>query len=96
MTEEDFGKQMRVLKEKELEIKSQMYELQKQYLKEYPLQVNDKCVGSDGKVCWISNICFFGASTSMYFTVNYPKKNGERSQVDRNVYRGLTKIQKNK
>lgn len=33
MTEEDFVKQMRVLKEKELEIKYQMHELQQQYLK---------------------------------------------------------------
>lgn len=96
MTEKDFAKQMRALNEKEMEIAHQRYELQRQYLKEYPLQINDKCVTYDGRVCWISDICFFGASTSMYFTVNYPKKNGERSQVDRNVYRGLTKIQKNK
>lgn len=96
MTEEDFEKQMRALNEKEMEITHQKYELQRQYLKEYPLQVNDKCVDSDGKVCWISNIRFFGASTSMYIMVNYPKKNGERSQVDRNVYRGLTKIQEDK
>lgn len=96
MTEGDFEKQMRALNEKEIEIAHQKYELQRQYLKEYPLQENDKCVDSDGKVCWISNICFFGATTSMYFTVNYPKKNGERSQVDRNVYGGLTKIQEDK
>ena len=93
MTEKDFEKQMRNLNDKEMEIAHQKYELQRQYLKEYPLQVNDKCVDRYGKVCWISNIRFFSkSSTSMFFTVNYPKKNGERSQVDRNVYEGLTKI----
>lgn len=97
MTEKDFEKQMRALNEKEMEIAHQKYELQRQYLKEYPLQVNDKCVNCDGKVCWISNIRFFGkSSTSMYFLVNYPKKNGERSQVERTVITGLTKIQEDK
>ena len=97
MTEEDFEKQMRALNEKEMEIAHQKYVLQRQYLKEYPLQVDDKCVDRDGKVCWISSICFFNdSSTSMYFLVNYPKKNGERSQADRHVFTGLTKIQENK
>lgn len=93
MTREDFEKQMRALNEKEKEIANQKWKLQRQYLKEYPLQVDDKCVDRDGKVCWISNIRFFGeSSTSMYFLVNYPKKNGERSQVERSVYRELTKV----
>lgn len=97
MTEEDFVKQMRALNEKEMEIAHQKYALQRRYLKEYPLQVDDKCVDRDGKVCWISNIRFFSeSSTSMYFLVNYPNKNGERSQVGRNVFRGLTKIEENK
>lgn len=97
MTEEDFKKQMRALNEKEMEITHQKYELQRQYLKEYPLQVNDKCVDRDGKVCWISKIRFFNeSSTSMCFLVNYPKKNGERSQVERIVLIGLTKIQEDK
>jgi hypothetical protein len=97
MTEKDFEKQMRALNEKEMEIAHQKYELQRQYLKEYPLQVDDKCVNRDGKVCWISNIRFFSkSSTSMYFLVNYPKKNGERSQVERTVITGLTKTQEDK
>lgn len=97
MTKDYFVKQMRVLKEKELEIKHQMYELQQQYLKEYPIQINDKCVDSDGKVCWVCKIRFFNeSSTSMCFLVNYPKKNGERSQVERTVLIGLTKIQEDK
>ena len=94
MTEEDFVKQMRALNEKEMEIAHQKHELQRQYLEEYPLQVGDKCVDRDGKVCWISNIRFLGeSSTSMYFLVNYPKKNGERSQVEHSVYRELTKVE---
>lgn len=94
MTEKDFEKQMRALNEKEMEIVHQKYVLQRQYLKEYPLQVDDKCVDRDGKVCWISNIRFFNeSSTSMYFLVNYPKKNGERSQVERTVITGLTKVE---
>lgn len=77
MTEEDFRKQMRVLKEKELEIKSQMYELQKQYLKEYPIQINDKCVDRNGKVCWVCKIHFYDLSTTgLQFMVNYAKKDG--------------------
>lgn len=63
MTEEDFVKQMRVLKEKELEIKYQMHELQQQYLKEYPIQINDKCVDRGGKVCWVCKIHFYDTST---------------------------------
>ena len=97
MTEKDFEKQMRALNEKEMEIAHQKYELQRQYHKEYPLQVDDKCVNRDGKVCWISNVRFFSpSSTVMYFSVNYPKKNGERSQVDRNVFTGLTRIREDK
>lgn len=94
MTEEDFTKQMRALNEKEMEIAHQKYELQRQYLKEYPLQINDKCVAYNGRVCWISDIRFVNeSSTSMYFLVNYPKKNGERSQIKSTVYREPTKIQ---
>lgn len=97
MTEEDFVKQMRALNEKEMEIAHQKYALQRRYLKEYPLQVDDKCVDYNGEVCWISNVRFFSpSSTVMYFSVNYSTKNGERSQVERNVFRGLTKIQENK
>lgn len=95
MTEEDFVKQMRVLKEKELEIKHQMYELQQQYLKEYPLQVNDKCVDSDGKVCWISRIYFYSSSatTHPYFMVNYAKKDGTRSNREQYAWGGITKVE---
>ena len=97
MTEKYFVKQMRALNEKEMEIAHQKYALQRRYLKEYPLQVDDKCVDRDGKVCWISNIRFFSeSSTSMYFLVNYPNKNGERSKADINVFAGLTKIQEDK
>lgn len=97
MTEDYFVKKMRAFNEKEMEIAHQKWKLQRQYLKEYPLQENDKCVDRDGKVCWISKIRFFNeSSTSMCFLVNYPKKNGERSQVERTVLIGLTKIQKDK
>lgn len=53
MTEKDFEKQMRALNEKEMEIAHQKYELQRQYLKEYPLQVDDKCVDRDGDRRWV-------------------------------------------
>ena len=97
MTEKDFVKQMCALNEKEMEIAHQKYALQRRYLKEYPLQVDDKCVDRNGKVCWISNVRFFSpSSTVMYFSVNYPTKNGERSQANRNVFTRLTKIQENK
>ena len=92
MTEKDFEKQMRALNEKEREIAHQKHELQRQYLEEYPLQVGDKCVDRDGKVCWISNIRFFSeSSTSMYFLVNYPKKNGERSNREQYAWE-VTKV----
>ena len=92
MTEEDFVKQMRVLGEKESETKHQMYELQRQYLKEHPLQVNDKCIDSDGKVCWISRIYFCSSSaTHPYFMVNYAKKDGTRSNREQ-CARGVTKV----
>lgn len=92
MTEEDFVKQMRALNKKEIEIARQKYELKKQYLEEYPIQVDDKCVDRDGKVCWISNIRFISESdTSMYFLVNYPKKNGERSNREQYAWE-VTKV----
>lgn len=92
MTEKDFEKQMRALNEKEREIARQKYELKKQYIEEYPIQVDDKCVDHDGKVCWISNIRFLSeSSTSMYFLVNYPKKNGERSNREQYAWE-VTKV----
>lgn len=57
MTEEDFVKQMRALNEKEIEIARQKYELKKQYLEEYPIQINDK-VDCNEKACWVCNISF--------------------------------------
>lgn len=93
MTEKDFEKQMRVLKEKELEIKHQMYELQQQYLKEYPIQINDKCVDSNGKVCWVCKIHFYDLSTTYpQFMVNYAKKDGTRSNREQYAW-GITKVE---
>lgn len=93
MTEEDFVEQMRVLKEKGLEIKHQMYELQQQYLKEYPIQINDKCVDSGGKVCWVCKIYFYDLSTTnLQFMVNYAKKDGTRSNREQYAW-GVTKVE---
>lgn len=93
MIEEDFVKQMRALNEKEMGIAYQKYELQRQYLKEYPLQVNDKCVDRDGKVCWISKIYFYDLSATFpHFTVNYAKKDGTRSNREQHAW-GLTKVE---
>ena len=95
MTERDFRERMRALNEKEIEIANQRDDLQRQYLEEYPIQINDKCVDRDGKVCWVSNIRFNGPhSLSPYFLVNYPKQNGERSRVAICVLGGLTKKNK--
>ena len=57
MTEKDFVKQMRALNEKEIQIARQKYELKKQYLEEYPMQINDK-VDCNEKACQVSNIRF--------------------------------------
>lgn len=93
MTEEDFVKQMRVLKEKELEIKYQMRELQQQYLKEYPIQINDKCVDRGGKVCWVCKIHFYDTSATFpHFMVNYAKKDGTRSNREQHAW-GVTKVE---
>lgn len=93
MTEEDFVEQMRAFNEKEREIAHQKYELQRQYLKEYPLQVNDKCVDRDGKVCWVSKIYFYDSSaTRPYSMVNYAKKDGTRSNREQYAW-GVTKVE---
>lgn len=93
MTEEDFRKQMRALNEKEMEIAHQKYELQRQYLKEYPIQINDKCVDSNGKVCWVCKIHFYDTSaTYPRFTVNYAKKDGTRSNREQNAWE-ITKVE---
>lgn len=93
MTEKDFEKQMRALNKKEIEIARQKYELKKQYLEEYPIQINDKCVDSGGKVCWVCKIHFYNLSTTgLQFMVNYAKKDGTRSNREQYAW-GITKVE---
>ena len=91
MTEEDFEKQMRALNKKEIEIARQKYELKKQYLEEYPIRINDK-VDCNEKACWVSNIRFTTLqSTSIYFLVSNPKKDGTRSNREQCAW-GVIKV----
>ena len=93
MTEDYCVKKMRALNDKEREIVRQKLELQEKFIEEYPLQVNDKCVDSDGKVCWISKIRFYDSSaTHPYFMVNYAKKDGTRSNCEQYAW-GITKVE---
>lgn len=56
MTQEEFKKRMSVLQGKSVAIEQEKKNLQNEYLSSYPIQPNDKCIDSEGKVYWISRL----------------------------------------
>lgn len=95
MTQEEFEKRMSVLKGKSVEIEREIKNLQKEYLSSYPIQPNDKCIDSEGRVCWIIRL-FFAYSINVYFKVNYQKKDGSRSKREQYYFGKVTKIEERK
>ena len=97
MTKEEFEKRMRVLKGKSVAIEREMKNLQNEYISSYPIQPNDKCIDSEGKVYWISRLIFSTPqSINVHCLVNYQNKYGLRSKREQYYFGKITKIEERK
>ena len=97
MTREEFKKRMSVLKGKSMTIEREIKNLQNEYLSSYPIQPNDKCIDSDGKVFWISRLIFATRhSINVHCMVNYQNKDGSRSKREQYYFGNFTKIEERK
>ena len=97
MTQEAFEKRMSVLKGKSVAIEREIKNLQKEYLSSYPIQPNNKCIDSEGKVCWISRLILTTPySINVHYMVNYQKKDGSRSKREQYYFGKITKIEERK
>lgn len=94
MNKEQFTQVMNALFKQYMSLRSDMRKAQQAFIDEYPIKEGDKCVDSDGKVCWLKRIQFNDATSQrLDFIVNYAKKDGTRSNRDLHAYSGLTKIE---
>lgn len=74
-------------------VKASMNKAQESFIADYPLKDGDKCVDGEGRKCWFKRIPFSDVtSCKPLIIVNYPKKDGMRSNRDQYVFTGLTKI----
>lgn len=92
MTQEEFEKRMSVLKGKRMAIEREIKNLQNEYLSSYPIQPNDKCIDSEGKVYWISRL-IIPNSINVHCMVNYQNKDGSRSKREQYYFGKITKIE---
>lgn len=94
MTQEEFEKRMSVLKGKRMAIEREIKNLQNEYLSSYPIQPNDKCIDSEGKVYWISRLILATPnSINVHCMVNYQNKDGSRSKREQCYFGKITKIE---
>lgn len=94
MTQEEFEKRMSVLKGKRVAIEREIKSLQNEYLSSYSIQPNDKCIDSEGKVCWISRLILATPnSINVHCMVNYQNKDGSRSKREQYCFGKITKIE---
>lgn len=93
MTQEEFEKRMNVLKCKSVAIEREIKKLQNEYISSYPVQPNDKCTDSEGRVFWISRLIFATPhSKYAHCMVNYQNKDGSRSKREYHYFGNITKI----
>lgn len=93
MTQEEFKNRMSVLKNKSVAIEREIKNLQNEYLSSYPIQPNDKCIDSEGKVYWISRLILATPnSINVHCMVNYQNKDGSRSKREQYYFGKITKI----
>lgn len=93
MTKEEFEKRMSALNKKRVAITQEMRNLQDEYVSSYPIKFGDKCVDEQGKICWVVDMRFWGAeSTLMRILVNPAKKDGTRSKREEYAYGEVTKV----
>lgn len=94
MTQEEFEKRMSVLKGKRVAIEREIKNLQNEYLSSCSIQSNDKCIDSEGKVCWISRLILATPnSINVHCMVNYQNKDGSRSKREQHYFGKITKIE---
>lgn len=94
MTQKEFEKHMEVLEDKRTAIQREMQNMQAEYIANYPIQPDDKCVDRKGKICWVKELLFWtDLSTRLIIVVNYTNKDGSRSKRGRYIYDGdITKL----
>lgn len=59
MTQKEFEKHMKVLEDKRTAIQRKMQNMQDEYIANYPIQPDDKCVDRKGKICWVKELLFW-------------------------------------
>ena len=94
MTKEEFEKHMKVLDDKRIAIQQEMTNMQAEYIANYPIQPDDKCVDKEGKICWVKKLLFWtDLSTRLIIVVNYTNKDGSRSKRGYYLFDGyITKL----
>lgn len=93
MTKEEFKKAMASLNVERNAIETEMRKVQQEYVDNYPIKEGDVCKDGAGRKCWFKRLKFdrVGADNAIAI-VNYPKKDGTRSNRDMHVYSDLTKM----
>ncbi len=92
MTKEDFKKKMSSLNVERKTIEAEMRKAQQEYIDSYPIKEGDVCMDGTGRKCWFKSLKFTHVSSDEAVAiVNYPKKDGERSNRDIHVYGELRK-----
>ena len=92
MTQEEFKKKISDIQNKMSDLRAEIRQAQKEYMDSYPINSGDKCIDSNGKVCWFSRICFTYSASTPDIKVFYPKKDGTRSMREQNAYGAVTKV----
>lgn len=92
MTQEEFKKKISDIQNKMSDLRAEIRQAQKEYMDSYPINSGDKCIDSNGKVCWFSRIGFTYSESTPDIKVFYPKKDGTRSMREQNAYGAVTKV----
>lgn len=94
MTKEEFKRVMSSLNVERNTIESEMRKMQQKYADSYPIKEGDVCTDENGNKCWFKRLQFthVGADYAIAI-VNYPKKDGTRSNRDLHACGKLTKVE---
>ena len=94
MTKEQFNQVMGNYANVLAKVKASMAKAQQSFIEDYPIKDGDKCVDGNGRECWFKRIQFDDiTSCTPLIYVNYPKKDGVRSNRDQHCFVGITKIE---
>lgn len=92
MTQEEFKKKIWSIQDKIMELKTEIRNVQKEYIESYPIKPGDKCLDDQGRVCWFARICFSYSNYAPDIKVFYSKKDGTPSIREQNAYGEVTKV----